>query len=68
MENFKNKHKCFINHRDLVEYQLRKRKLRDVWIGLGFIMLFLPVNLTICLAIFSGFVSLMFLDEKPYNI
>ncbi len=49
------------------EYQQRKRRLRDIWIGLGLVMLTLPTPVTLLLGLFAGFVSLAYLDEYRYS-
>lgn len=58
----------WIKHRDLPEYQLRKRKIRDGWIWLGVAMVFMPLNIVLVFSLLSCFLSLMFLDEKPYKV
>lgn len=47
-------------------YQRRKRQLRDVWIGLGAIMVLLPLAPQLILALLGAFFSFFYLDEVPY--
>ena len=59
---------CWVNHRSLPEYQMRKRMVRDAWIWGGILMLLLPVVSVFVTALLGCFLSFMFLDEKPYQL
>ena len=59
---------CWVSHRSLPEYYVRKQKLKDCWIKAVVLMLFLPINLVFVLALFGCFLSFMFLDEVAYDL
>lgn len=68
MQLYDDVNNCWVNHRDLPEYQMRKRKVRDAWIGLGLVMLLMPTGILFVTALLGCFLSFMFLDEKPYEL
>jgi len=47
------------------KYQKKKRIVRDIWIVNGFIMLCVPPNIVIALALAATFLSFTILDETP---
>jgi len=49
------------------QYRRRKNQLKNVWIGLGLFMLFIPPVAAVFLALFALFLSLSYLDETPYS-
>ena len=57
----------WIRRSQTAEYQRRKRLLRDAWIAVAIIMLALPLAGMIAVALFSTFISFMYLDESDYG-
>lgn len=59
-------HQSGIEHRKAREYRRRKEKLKNAWITAGILFLLLPVGIGITGLVFLGFLSLSYLDERPY--
>lgn len=55
------------SHRATQEYMERKQRLRDAWTVLGMILIIAPLPLKIALALAGTFLSLAYLDERPYD-
>jgi len=56
----------WISLRETAEYKQRRKIIRDCWIPLAFLMLFVPPPYAIILALAATFLSFMFLDEVEY--
>lgn len=56
----------WISIRESAEYKNRRKILRDCWIVVAFLMLFVPAAYAIIFALVASFLSFMFLDEVDY--
>jgi hypothetical protein len=52
--------------RHTIEYNKKKKLVRDAWIVVAISMAGLPLSIVVVLALATTFLSFMFLDESPY--
>jgi hypothetical protein len=48
------------------QYKNRKRKLRDIWILVGMLMISVPLPIILVITLFFTFMSFAYLDESSY--
>ncbi len=68
MKYYDEENNCWIDIRETNEYKGRKQQLRDIWIAVLIVMIFLPLGAQLGLAIITTLAALCYLDEVPYAL